>query len=86
MTLWLVLLAVWLVGIPASVLLCALLGVGYDQHRLARLSRTRAAVGYARLGMVRPRIRPLECWRRRHHAAWGFHRTVRRSSGRRSTR
>jgi hypothetical protein len=78
MTLWLVLLAVWLVGIPASVLMCALLGVGYDQHRLARLARTRAAIATPTRSITRPR----DCNRRMHLAARDFHRSVRRSSGR----
>jgi hypothetical protein len=81
MTLWLVLVAVWLVGIPASVLVCAVLGVSYDERRLARSAERRAVAPVAKRRVALP----LDCGRRAHRAAGGFHGSGRRSSSRRFT-
>jgi hypothetical protein len=78
MTLWLILLAVWLVGIPATVLIGSLLGVGYDQHRLARLAKARAATLRAR----RPLAARWKCGSRAHHRALRLRMGARRPSGR----
>jgi hypothetical protein len=40
MTLWLILLLIWLGGIPAAILVTAAIGSRWYQHRLERASRT----------------------------------------------
>ena len=77
MTLWQILLGVWLVGIPATALLLSLMGLGYDE-RVARLLRTRTAV------VSRPRLPRSSCGARIHHAGLRPGRALRRPTARRS--
>jgi hypothetical protein len=74
MALWLILLLVWFGGIPAAIVVTAVLGSRWYDHKLARAARAyrkRAALlGFDRCG-------------RRAHAARLAHGSYRRAAGRR---
>lgn len=62
MPVWLIVLLVWVAGVPALVLLVALLALGYEQLRPARLSKPREALRE----IVLPLTVPLDCASRLH--------------------
>ena len=79
MTLWLILLLIWLGGIPAAILVTAAIGSRWYQHRLERASRayrkTAALLAFdARCGR---RMHPEQVHR------WASGRRYRRATGRR---
>jgi hypothetical protein len=79
MTLWLILLLIWLGGIPAGLLVTAAVGSRWYQHRLHRASRAYRKT--AALLMLDPR-----CGRRMHHEqmhTWTSERRYRRAGSRR---
>jgi hypothetical protein len=79
MTLWLILLLIWLGGIPAAILVTAAVGSRWYQHRLDRASRAYRKT--AALLLLDPR-----CGRRVHHDqlhALPSARRYRRAAGRR---
>jgi hypothetical protein len=82
MTLWLILLVVWLAGIPAAVLVTAAIGWRWHEHRLARASRAYRK----RAALLVQRARDPRCGRRAHPGrfeAWTSPRGYRRATGRR---
>jgi hypothetical protein len=79
MTLWLILLLIWLGGIPAAILVTAAIGSRWYQHRLARASRAYRHTASLLAFDAR-------CGRRAHHEqlnAWTSRRPHRRAPGRR---
>jgi hypothetical protein len=82
MTVWLILLLVWLAGIPAAVLVTAVIGSRWYERRLARASRSYRS----RAAKLVLRARDTGCGRRGHLArvdAWPAPRGYRRATGRR---
>jgi hypothetical protein len=80
MTLWLILLLIWLGGIPAAILVTAAVGSRWYQHRLERASRAYRKT--AALLAFDPR-----CEHRSHAEqlpAWTPRRRYRRATGRRT--
>ena len=79
MTLWLILLLIWLGGIPAAILVTAAIGSRWYQHRLDRASRA-----YQKTAALL--VFDARCGRRLHHEqlhAWTSARRYRRAAGRR---
>ena len=80
MTLWLILLLIWLGGIPAAILVTAAIGSRWYQHRLERASRAYRKTTAAILAF------DAQCGRRAHHEqlhGWTSGRRYRRAAGRR---
>jgi hypothetical protein len=82
MTVWLILLLVWLAGIPAAVIVTAAIGSRWHEHRLARASRAYRK----RAARLVQRARDPRCGRRGHpgrFGTWAAPRGNRRAAGRR---
>ena len=76
MALWLILLLVWLAGIPAAIVVTAVLGSRWHDHKLARAAARLQEAGARCSGFDR-------CGRRAHGRAPRAPRPYRRAAGRR---